>query len=102
MIKMTQEENKKETPVDQRIPAGQAMERLLASNEFPVFMAQVEELRAEAHLNYMLNGNSEHCGKWWKARLHAFDEVMGITNRIIMKMKIAIEDEKNEEFQRSY
>lgn len=98
MIKMTQDVEPKETVgIDKRIPMGQAIERLKKYPEFEVFLSEVSKLRDMAKYDFMANGNSKNCGEWLRSRLHTLDEVMGIPEEIIMKMRIAVHEAQNDD-----
>lgn len=96
MIKMTQGDETESKREDQRIQKGQAMERLKKNPDFEIFMTEVSSRRDMSHYDFMANGNSKGCGEWLRARLHAFDEVMGIMDEITLKMRIAIHENSEE------
>lgn len=79
---------------DIRIEIAQDFERLKSeSKAYFFFMKRISDLRDVAHYHVMLMAG-EPIGSQWKAKLQAYDEVLGIPEEFFQKAREADADRK--------
>lgn len=88
------EPKKKSESKDARIEIAQDFDRLKSESiAYFALMKRVSDLKDEAHIQVMYHAG-ETIGIYWKAKLQAYDEVLGIPDLYARKAIEAGEDQK--------
>lgn len=75
---------------DNRIDNSKHIEDLLKSEGWKLIEKRLSDMREEAHY-HILSVDVE--SKWWRSRLHAFDEILGIPQEFLLIGKVAKSEE---------